>query len=114
MDAKLQILRKHAIHLDDTNEVYGQCVCIRDILPAMQEFAEEYHKEQMRNHNCMNNLVVKTIAAKEENDSKFWKLHSPLITPETWECPRCGVIHSYLKTSCDCPPDTRTSITYKQ
>lgn len=30
---------------------------------------------------------------------------------ETWECPRCGKIHSYLQTSCGCPPRTITSST---
>jgi len=33
---------------------------------------------------------------------------------QTWMCPRCYKIHSYLKTSCDCDPNTITSTTYPQ
>jgi len=34
------------------------------------------------------------------------------INSQTWMCPRCYKIHSYLSTTCDCPPFTITASTY--
>ena len=56
------------------------------------------------NYTKYQQLIDELASLQEEQEN-----HS-----QTWMCPRCYKIHSYLKTSCDCDPNTITSTTYPQ
>jgi len=65
------------------------------------EILEKYHVSYDIAFDLADELLV-SLQGEQENHS------------QTWMCPRCYKIHSYLKTSCDCDPNTITSTTYPQ
>lgn len=63
----------------------------RVIFPAMQEYAEAFHKEKLRDE------LIHFASQRNE---------------QAWICPRCQKVHNWMVQSCDCPPNTITVTTY--